>query len=356
MVEEDAPPHEVTLAPEAVARIGLETSPAIETSLRARALVPAEIQTRPEAIAHVASHVGGHIERVQGVLGARVQEGDVLAELHSPAIGDTRSERAAAKAALKLAKTTLERQRRLNAEGITPGRRVQEAEEAVARAKAQLAAAEQRYRIFRVSGRAGGIATVNSPIAGEIILRHAVRGEVVEAHDTLFEVADLSKVLAVGHARGAALASLRPGVEVAVRFSEGQDPARTWRGAIRYVANTLDEGSRAAEVHVVLDNADGSLRPGLFGTMLLPVAPAAPDGLAVPEDAVQRVGDGHAVFVQRAPTRFEAIAVRPGARSDGLVEVRPAAAGALVAGDLVVTRGAFALKSELLGERIGGEH
>ncbi len=306
----------------------------------------------PDALAHVSSHVSGHVERVQGTLGQRVVAGEVLAELHSPTIGDARAELKAARAAVKLAKTTATRQRALHEEGITAHRRLLDAEEKLAYATARLEAARQRYRLYRVSGRASGTATVNAPISGEIIERRAALGMVLEPHETLFVIAELSRVLVVGTARARALSDgIAPGREAIVTL-DGL-PGRRWSGRVQHVGSTLDPATRGAEVHVVLDNADGALRPGMFAAMMVqtPGVRDAP-GVAVPDDAIQQIGDQAVVFVRRADRpAFAVVPVALGVRERGLVEVT----GELSEGAPVVTRGAFALKSEILRHRIAGD-
>jgi cobalt-zinc-cadmium efflux system membrane fusion protein len=101
-------------------------------------------------------------------------------------------------------------------------------------------------------------------------------------------------------------------------------------------------------VHAEVDNPDGRLRPNAFGTGRI-ILRERPDAVVVPSEAVQTDGSTSLVFVRVSDTGFEARPVEPGLREGDLVEVsgvRP--------GEEVVTTGSFALKSELLRERITG--
>jgi cobalt-zinc-cadmium efflux system membrane fusion protein len=69
----------------------------------------------------------------------------------------------------------------------------------------------------------------------------------------------------------------------------------------------------------------------------------------VPLDALQRAKGQDLVFVQLAADRYEAHAVRAGARRDGLVEILEG----LEPGTPVATRGSFLLKTEVLKGSIG---
>jgi hypothetical protein len=71
-------------------------------------------------------------------------------------------------------------------------------------------------------------------------------------------------------------------------------------------------------------------------------------GLFVPEEAVQEVNGVRSVFVRRAQTRFEARPVRTGQDVEGETEILEG----LNAGDSVVVKGSFLLKSQMLKSTI----
>ena len=74
----------------------------------------------------------------------------------------------------------------------------------------------------------------------------------------------------------------------------GPIPKRRSPGTIVLVEATLDESSRSVAIRVVLSNADGRLKPGMFATARITGTHAhAPESLlAIPTAAVQEV-DGH---------------------------------------------------------------
>jgi multidrug efflux pump subunit AcrA (membrane-fusion protein) len=129
---------------------------------------------------------------------------------------------------------------------------------------------------------------------------------------------------------------------------------RTWSGTLDYVAPALDHDSRTLPVRLALPNEDGSLRPGLFGTLsITPAASGREPAPAVESDAVIRIDDREVVFVLgEEPGEFHAVPVTTGARGGGLVEIREG----LSAGDRYVADGAFVLKSELSRSQLGHGH
>jgi RND family efflux transporter MFP subunit len=174
----------------------------------------------------------------------------------------------------------------------------------------------------------------------------------VHTDDDLFLIGDLSNVWIVAHVYEQDVAVARTGISA--RLTLDAYPGRSWDGTLAYVASRLDPETRTLEVRLELPN-DGSLRPGLFGTLWLPPAGVDPNQtvLTVPESAVQRIEDGEVVFVEIARNEYEARPVELGARGGGLFEVR----SGIDEGARVVVAGAFVLKSELLKGEVGGhEH
>ena len=100
----------------------------------------------------------------------------------------------------------------------------------------------------------------------------------------------------------------------------------------------------------VVANPGFKLKLEMFATIAIPTARGAKT-LAVPSPAIQRVDGRPVVFVERSPTEFEKRIVETGDQDQGWIEIR----SGLRAGERVVTRGSFYVKSALLRELIGGE-
>lgn len=96
-----------------------------------------------------------------------------------------------------------------------------------------------------------------------------------------------------------------------------------------------------------MPNPDRLLKPEMFAVIRV-YAASSPDELSLPIEAVQNGPAGTMVFVQRGPGEFEARAVTLGDEQGDLVQVL----GGVRAGELVVTKGSFALKSEMERHKI----
>lgn len=179
-----------------------------------------------------------------------------------------------------------------------------------------------------------------APRDGFVIEKLAVEGQMVEAGQTLYRLADLGLVWVYAEVYEQDLPFVQLGQEAWVRLS--YLPDRAFRGRVTYVYPTVDARTRTARVRMEFHNPGYFLKPGMFVTVEL-VSELAPSVLLVPDTAVLRSGDRNLVFVAREGGRFEPrpVALGPRAEND-LYQVL----SGLHAGERVVTSGQFMLDSE----------
>jgi Cu(I)/Ag(I) efflux system membrane fusion protein len=92
---------------------------------------------------------------------------------------------------------------------------------------------------------------------------------------------------------------------------------------------------------VVLGNADGALKPGMYGAVTVR-GDALHDATRVPTEAVIRTGTRNVVIVAESAGRYRPVAVVPGPERDGEMVVT----GGLKPGQHVVVSGQFLIDSE----------
>jgi cobalt-zinc-cadmium efflux system membrane fusion protein len=348
---ERAAPGVVKIAPAAVARTPIRLVEVTAEPLRGGIDVPAEVELNPDRVAHVTPVAEGQVASVEAMLGDAVDKGEVLATLRSVALGDARSDLARARAALSVAESNHERQKTLQAEGIGAHKALLEARAELDQARANLAAARARLGVYGAGGTSGASVAVKSPLGGVVIERHATPGEIADAKQPLFVVADTRTVWVVGRVYEQDVAAVRRGAEATITLEAFQ--GRQWTGKVSYVAAVLDQATRTLGIRVELDNPDGALRPGMFGLIRLAVEGAEAPVPVVPEAAVQTVDGRDVVFVPgQAAGEYRAVPVELGARARGRVAIR----SGLEPGARVVGEGAFVLKSELMEDEMGEGH
>ncbi len=356
--EEDDHEHQerdrvVRIRPEAAERAGIVIAEAPEGGLPHTVEVPAEVELDPDRTAHISPIVEGRIDEVHVSIGDRVEAGDVLVVLRSVELGETRAAMAEARAALREAEAHFARQEQLVEEGIGAQRSLDEARRELESTRARLRGLGQRARVYG-GGGSGGRTTIRSPIAGEILARHATVGEVAPPGRVLFEVADLSEVWVMGDVFAQDVGGIRPGASASLTLRS--IPGVTHEGTLDYVGPALDEHTRTLPIRMVLANEATEhgrpLRPGLFGTLHVETEDDVDASrTSVPVGAVQPIdGVDHVFLPGDEPMEYRAVIVQTGRVGAARVEI----VHGLAPGERFVAEGAFVLRSEVQRESLGG--
>ncbi|MEZ4437402.1 MAG: efflux RND transporter periplasmic adaptor subunit [bacterium] len=326
------------------AAAGIETAPATAAALAATLETTARIDFDRDALADVRAPVPGIVAAMHVDLGDPVTEGDPLFTLQSPAIGDLQARRTAARAALDAARAELTRQRTLRADNLTAQSQLDAAREALAAATAELRSIEHSLALSGARADAGRY-VVTAPLTGRVVRRPAVLGAHATEADPLALIADTTRMWALIDLPERDAAAVPPGAPVEVRVDGLPAP---FTGRVTWIAPEVDPHHRAVTARAALHNPDGHLRAGQVARARVTLA-APHDAVAVPAEAIQRLGDAAVVFIREAPGLYVPRVIQPG-RSDGR---RVQLTGDLHPGDPVVTTGAYLLRTELTRESIG---
>jgi cobalt-zinc-cadmium efflux system membrane fusion protein len=186
---------------------------------------------------------------------------------------------------------------------------------------------------------------LRAPFDGRVIMRHITRGEVVETHQKFFTVANLTDVWVVGNVPEKDVRFIRKDQRVDMVLAAY--PHAIFSGTITYIGDTLDPATRTMRLRVTAPNPDRLLKPEMFA-MIRVYAASSPDELSLPIEAVQNGPAGTMVFVQRGTGEYEARTVTLGDEQGDLVQVLDG----VRAGEFVVTKGSFSLKSEMERHKI----
>lgn len=358
----DADPHahprgetgtQVQLSPAAIQRTGITIEHATRSRLRGEVQVPAEVAPVPDLLVHVAPLVEGQLTEVKAAVGEQVAKGDVLAVLRSVALGETRAALSEAEAELAVAQANFERQEELMREGIGARRTLIEAEGAMRTARARVQGLKNRTRVYGHGG-SGATTLLRSPIAGEVVERHATIGEVVRPEQPLFVVTDTRTIWIVGSAYPQDLATIHEGAQAV--FQSPDLPAKQWRGQLDWVSPVMDLQTRTLPVRMVLDNPDGRLRPGLFGVIQIAAeddTSTEPSPVTVRAESLVELQGQPVLFAPGEESgEFRVLPVTPGRRDSERVEI----VAGLSANQPYVATGVFILKSTLLRSELGEGH
>lgn len=337
--------------PDTAAVAGIETVPAEQRPGGARITAIVRIAYDATRRAEVNARSPGVVAALAVDVGTTVKRGARLGVIESATVGADRSREVAALARVKLAETTLQRERELEASEISARKDVLAAEQDLAEARAELAATRAALGVVGGGGSGGGASgsgryVVTAPLAGVVTQRNATIGRMVDLEDLLFEIVDTSVVWAELDVPEADLALVAPGQTV--EMSIDGLPDRAFSGTVGYVAPEIDPRSRTARARVSLPNSDGVLRVNMFGSASIAVG-ARRETVMVPRAAVQRAGEVDLVFVRTGPAEFETRRVKVGVAEADAVEI----VDGIKVGEPVATQGSFLLKTETLKGSIG---
>lgn len=339
-----AAPGRVSLSEAAARTARIETEAVRSEAAAATGMgglqIPGQVDFDPARLAVVSARTGGRIERLAAVPGSRVRAGQTVALLTSREYLTAQTDLLqAARRAELLAGTADE-----------------------AGARSLLEAARRRLRLLgagsEVIGRLerGGepalLLAVPAPFAGSILETLAPAGSAVEAGTPIFRIADLSTVLIAADVPERALPSVWTGERAVVRLAAYPD--RTFAGRVERLGDTVDPETRTVDAFIRVPNPDRALRPGMFATVGIDVPEngqaEAGSVLTVPASAIVTEGAARYAFVEIGPRTYERRAVEIGSAAvagGGPAGSRAVVTSGLRAGERVVSRGAFTLKSEL---------
>jgi RND family efflux transporter MFP subunit len=229
----------------------------------------------------------------------------------------------------------------------------------LAKAQAELDVAEQKLDVAKERLRmvlgpfvdnsaagASGDFKLRAPFGGRIEAVHTVPGSRVAQGEPTVTLADTSQLWVSAMIHQHDWDALQVEAAATVRVTVPAIPQEEFQAQISFVGPEVSPTTRAISLVAQLDNSAGRFRPGMFAWVALPMG-SPHCGLTVPTAAIQRHESNAFVFCQEGEGRFRRVDVSVGIETPEFVEIT----AGLSAGQQVVDRGAFYLKSELLLEQ-----
>jgi membrane fusion protein, heavy metal efflux system len=180
---------------------------------------------------------------------------------------------------------------------------------------------------------------LKAPISGTVIDRQISLGEYASEQKPAFVVADLSTIWVDLSIYRQDLKRVRIGDEVLIDPDDGGGDIK---GSVSYVAPIGSSDTQTAIARIVLPNAEGRLRPGLFVSARLVLAKRNV-AVAVRVGAIQTLENKTVVFVREGGDKIEARPVELGEADPKFVEIR----AGLSAGERYVAENSFVVKAEM---------
>jgi|HubBroStandDraft_6_1064221.scaffolds.fasta_scaffold03366_8 cobalt-zinc-cadmium efflux system membrane fusion protein len=271
----------------------------------------------------VVSLGGGRVVEIKAKLGDSVRKGQTLLLIDSPDLSQAFSDYQKFKADEQLAAKQLARAQLLYDKGAIALADLETAQDADAKAKADMQAAVQRIKVLGGNiNNPSPLLPVVAPISGSIVDQQITGGTGVKSLDNspnLFTIADLSTVWVVCDVYEDMLSRVHVGDIAEITLNAYPD--QRFPGRVINISEVLDPATRAAKVRIELLNPKGLMRAGMFVTATFKGSQLV-QRIVIPTSAVVHLHDKDWVFVPAGEKQFRRVALQLGPQSsDGFVQV-----------------------------------
>lgn len=346
------PEGEVWLTPTQVSEAKIQLMDVGLQSVDDTILTSGTVTLDDQRTGHIFSPVTGRVVSISAQLGQHMKKGDALAVIESPDIGSAIADVHKGQADLIAAEHDLKRKKDLFEQHAGSASDLEAAQDTYRRAQAEVERATEKERLLRV-GNADAVSqtfSLAAPVDGEVLMRNINPGIEVQgqysggATQELFTIGELDHVWVIGDLYEMDFARVHVGAPAMVTVVAY--PNKVFKGTVDWVSGSLDPSTRTARVRCTFDNTDRFLRPMMYATVQISVDQKK--ALAIPREALLRLGDQKIVFIQIGQgdgmVKFKRVPVDVDeGESSQWLEVKKG----LEAGQKIVTAGAILLAANL---------
>ncbi len=336
------------IVPAAALAARLSVAPVEYAEFRDVLRVSGRVEADESRLARIGASVTGRITDLEVIPGQDVKRGQRLATLNSVELSTAQLAFLRAYSQRLLAQRAAQRAEQLFEADVIGRAELQRRQSEFAQAEAEVSAARGQLMVLGMAEDAvAGLtadrsvnsqASVRASISGTVLERKVTQGQVVQPADTMFLVADLSRVWLVAEVPEQQATLIRRGESVEAEIASL--PGDRLAGTLSFIAAIVNPETRTITVRMELDNADRRFKPAMLATMFIKGRPER--RLAVPGPAVVRDENRDYVFVETGQNQYVLRLVNLGAEHEGRRQV----VSGLARGDRIVVDGAFHLNNE----------
>jgi cobalt-zinc-cadmium efflux system membrane fusion protein len=252
----------------------LADAKAKEGAARTQVELTKQAQSREEGIAGQGLYTSAEMKAAESALHQAEREVDTCEATLQRAKGQ-----------LTVAQSVLTREKQVAGKALLAKQEIQGADTDLARARAEVQAAENALRALRAAGASGNAVSIpiTAPISGVITERQATPGQAVEASTDLFTIVNTDKVWVWTNVYEKDLAKVRLGA-----FAEIQAtgvPNTTFAGKVTHVGSAMNTETRTARIRCEVANPGDRLKAGMFATVNIATGTGT-QALLIPKAAV----------------------------------------------------------------------
>jgi multidrug efflux system membrane fusion protein len=269
------------------------------------------------------ARTNGYVRRWLVDIGAKIEAGQMLAEVETPEVdqelNQARANRAQAAANLDLARTTQRRWQELLRKQVVAAQEFDEKKAAFNARLADLNAAEASVKRLE---ELQAFQKVAAPFAGIVTARNVDNGTLVSAgnggQSALFRIAQTDTLRIYVSVPQTHASSIKAGQDAAVLVRE--IPDKNFTAKVVRTAGALDPTSRTLLTELQVANTDGALFPGMFVEIKFAL-PQNGHALIIPGNAVSIRADGPKVMTVDAQSTVHLRPVKLGRDLGDKIEI-----------------------------------
>lgn len=319
--------------------------------------VAGRVEADATRMARVSAPVTGRLTEMNVIEGEHVEKGQVLATIYSTELSSAQSSFLKAHSERQVAERAVSRAKLLLDAGVIGSAELQRREADLQQASADVAAAREQLRVLglseseieklRTTRALHSVSHILATIDGIVLERNATVGQIVEAVEPVFTIANLSNVWLVADVPEESAGKIERGKAVEAEIPALPD--HTVRGTLNFVSATVNPDTRTVRVRMNLPNPKRIYKPAMLTTMTL--FDSTEQKLVVPTAAVVREGNDDFVFVRKGESTFQLTPVQLG---DEVREWR-VVLGGVTREQQIVTEAAFHMNNERKRKALEGE-
>jgi cobalt-zinc-cadmium efflux system membrane fusion protein len=332
----------IALAPDAPQWQVLELETAKAISNTWTDAVPAFVKVDDAKAARIGVPLAGRVTQVYVELGQPVVKGAPLFAVASPDLAALQVEQSKAKVDVEAAQGVLDRTKAIVDARALPEKEAVSAAQSLRQAELSFNVAQSKLASLDVTSRSENEFVVHAPRTGRVVEKTVLPGQELSpgAETSLMLIADLSTVWVLADLFESDSDGVTPGVPARVTITSL--PGVVIDGKVDMVSAVVDAERHTVPVRVILDNADGRLKPNTYAKMQFQ-ASTPPGSVEVAAGALVSDGSKQYAYVKNAAGRFVKRDVVAGAVRDGRVVVFKG----IAPGETVVSKGAILLDNQI---------
>ena len=270
-------PMAISMSPTAMQLANVSSAVVMKMTPVKQVRLNGKVQTDERMLFSQSSHIPGRIERLYvNFTGEFVNRGQTIASIYSPDLVTAREE-------LLEAQKIMEAQPQL-----------------FTAAKGKLRnwkLSDSQIEEILESGETEYDFPVQADVSGYVTRKIINPGDYVRQGETLFEIADLSRVWILFDVYESDMTWIRKGDKV--EFSVASLPGESFEGVISYLDPVIDPKTRVAKARVEYHNSGGTLKPEMFVSGVVEARlTRKSNSVVVPKTAVMWTGERSLVYIK----------------------------------------------------------